>query len=276
MTDLQKCILTIFKKVDEICAEHEIPYYAIGGTCLGAVREKGFIPWDDDLDIAVKIEDFDRLRSILTEELPDYYRIHDCKTTERFHYVFMKVEDTRTALIEDEIKKFPEAYTGVFVDIMPLSGVPANKAGRALFTAGLGIYKILNSVRRFPFRSQNSRKGRLASTLLKLPVSAFRFDYFSDRFMGMLRRRPSFESEYIGYVWAPKYLMKWTFPSKWFSDEIRIPFEDTDICCPINYHEYLTKQFGDYMTPPPPERRMSPHKGIVDLEHSFTEYQKRP
>ena len=73
MTDVQEKILEIFKEIVKVCNKYDIPYYAIGGTCLGAVRHKGFIPWDDDMDIAIPIEDIDRFIKIAKKELQNIY-----------------------------------------------------------------------------------------------------------------------------------------------------------------------------------------------------------
>ena len=270
MNDVQKCILDIFKEVAGICKRNEIPYYAIGGTCIGAARHNGFIPWDDDLDIAVPIEDFKRLREALTEELPNYYNVHDSYNKKQYHYVFMKVQDDRTTFIQDSMKDFADGYMGVFVDIMPLAGVPSEKNARSKYIKKLTFYQMLNVARRFPSSSLSSIKGRVASRMFK---SLTKYNYFSNKYLRCLEKHPVNKTEFVGYVWSPPDIERWTFPKEWFEKTKELPFEDTVMSCPWKYQEYLTQQFGDYMTPPPKDEQVSPHEGYLDLKHSYKEYQ---
>lgn len=273
MNAIQKCILSIFKEVSQICEESGITYYAIGGTCIGAARHSGFIPWDDDLDIAVPIEQFDLLNDELRKRLPEYYKIYECNEIQKYHYIFIKVYDARTTFIQNTLRQYPDAYMGVFIDIMPISGVPTDPKERESFIRKIKMYRIFNNVRRFPLCKQNSKSGKLASALLKLPLSPFKYNYFSDKYMELLRRYPVSSADEVGYVWSPQDIERWYFPKKWFADTAELPFEDTKISCPIDYHEYLSKQFGDYMTPPPSEQQKAVHDGFVDLEHPCSDYQ---
>ena len=96
-------ILNIAEAFDKICAEHDIPYYMLGGTMLGAIRHKGFIPWDDDMDFGVPYEHYNRLISILEKELPRGMRCCTFENSKAVVYPFMKIEDTETC-IEQERK----------------------------------------------------------------------------------------------------------------------------------------------------------------------------
>ena len=96
MNDVQSKILDIFLKVNEICERNNLTYYAIGGTCIGAVRHQGFIPWDDDLDIAVPIEEWDTFWAVMERELPDSYEIYNGNHIKHYRYVFNKIHDANT------------------------------------------------------------------------------------------------------------------------------------------------------------------------------------
>ena len=100
MTDLQKRILDIFREVRDILDRNGITYFAIGGTCIGAVRHGGFIPWDDDLDIAVPIEQFGRMLDLLKAELPPHLELYTGAERKHYRYIFVKVTDNRTTFIE--------------------------------------------------------------------------------------------------------------------------------------------------------------------------------
>lgn len=272
MNAIQQCILSIFKEVSKICVEHSIPYYAIGGSCLGAVRHNGFIPWDDDLDIAIPIEYFSFFIEIARTRLPDHLYLLSANDVHHYHYVWCKVCDRRTSFIEQSEYKYSDAYKGVFIDIMPISGVPSNEHEREHFIKKLKRLEWLNDLRRFPL-SASSCMTRIVKYPIWLIVRLFKFNLFSSRYIRFLSLYPMASSSLTGYTWSPSCLPKLVFPREWFGLGEFLDFEDTMINCPIDYRAYLSQQFGDYMQLPPIDKRMI-HNGFVDLEKSFLEYRK--
>ena len=124
MNDTQKVILDIFACISNICNKNGIRYFASGGTCLGAVRHQGFIPWDDDLDIAIPIQDYDKIWKIAQKELPHHLKIYKEDDIRHYRYIFGKIHNENTTFIEKSEIKYPESYKGIFVDIMPISSIP--------------------------------------------------------------------------------------------------------------------------------------------------------
>ena len=275
MNPLQKTILDIFKVVRTICHNNGIPFYAIGGTAIGAVRHGGFIPWDDDLDIAVPIEHFDRLIDTLRRELPPHLYVLTPGDYRHNHCLWIKVCNRDTTFIEKVEEAFPDAYKGVFVDIMPISGIPDEGAARERFYRRLKRLGTLNEMIRFSTTAsgRNSFPVRLLSQCLRL-FQPFRF--FSDRYFSTLNTLPLGRSRWTGYVWSTGSVERLTFPAEWFSGVKELPFEDTTMACPADVDAYLRFQFGDYMQLPPEEKRLR-HNGFVDLEKGFADYveQKR-
>ena len=259
MNDLQKKILDIFKAVAKICKDHDITYYAIGGTAIGAVRHQGFIPWDDDLDIAIPIEHYDRFIEIARRELPEGLTVMTPVDIEHYASFFIKVVDTRTTLIENYAKAFPDAYYGVFVDIMPLAGVPAPGKERKRYLRMWKQTAMLNYARRFPVNRMKTRARVAACRLMKPFHGKIPYHYFTDKMFAEYRKRPVCESEYTGYVWGVR-LDKLTFDVDIFGEGKELPFEDTVMNCPSRVEDYLTQQFGDYMQLPPEEQRVSVQK----------------
>ena len=123
MNELQSEILSIYKEINKVCKRNNIDCIAVAGTCLGAVRHQGFIPWDDDLDIGVAIEDYDRLLSLLRKELPPHLKVITPSDVKHMHLFFSKVTNINTTCIEENVKPFPDRYMGVFVDLFPLFGI---------------------------------------------------------------------------------------------------------------------------------------------------------
>lgn len=271
MNNLQQRILDIYKEISVLCNANDIPYFAIGGTCLGAVRHKGFIPWDDDLDIAIPIEDFDRFGELVKKHMPGYLQIYTCKKVKRYRYIFDKLIDIRTTFIESAELDYPDAYKGVFVDIMPISGIPEPGIKRNLFYKKLYLYTLLNVKMRLP-SEYGTIKGYIASKIIRLVSKVLPSTYFSDKMMALLKKYPFKTSQYTGYVWSVAHVCKLTFPIEYFADTVELPFEDTTIKCPIGYKQYLTHQFGDYMELPPEEEREH-HNGIINLDRPYSDYQ---
>lgn len=271
MTLLQEKILEIYKAIAQICKENDISFYAIGGTCIGAIRHKGFVPWDDDLDIAVPIEQFDKFKTCMKTYLPPNFYLYDPDEKKEYRYIFCKVCNRDTAFVEESEKQYPQAYKGIFVDVMPISGVPSRSEEKAAFVQKILQYYKLNFIYRFPLKEMESFKQKAVWLFLHVIHFHKSFSLYSDRWMDMLRKQPFKTAECVGYVWNTK-IKRLVFPKSFFSDYVEMPFEDTTIRCPVNYDGYLTQQFGDYMTFPPEDQREQHHPYIVDLEHSYQEY----
>ena len=272
MNNIQKCILSIFKEVSQICSNNKIPYYAIGGTCLGAVRHKGFIPWDDDLDIAIPIEYYDSFLRSIRKSLSAKYYILTPSDSQHYHSLWVKVCDSRTAFIEKSEYKYPDSYKGVFIDIMPISGIPKTRLRRKIFCLLLIFLDRSNNILRFCRDAKKSKRYTIYLPYLILSY-IIPYNFFSNVYYKLLKTQPLYDSIITGYVWYTCWLNRLIFPTSWFKNAIDIPFENTTISCPKEYHDYLTLQFGDYMTPPPVNKRQT-HSGIINLNKSFIDYQR--
>ena len=274
MTEVQKVILDIFKVTADICERHQIPYFAIGGTCLGAVRHKGFIPWDDDLDIAIPIQFFDKFWEAAEKELQPPYQTYTCNNVRTYDKIFGKIHNAETAYIEKKEIGYYNAYKGIFVDIMPMSAMPDTPEDREVFYTKVLNYKRLNYWRRFPFKVVKSKrkKTKLKWLLMRAAGPYIKVNYYSEKWLDLLRSKPFGSTSVTGYTWS-KNIRRYTFPAELFDEIIELPFEDTTIRCPARYDEYLTLQFGeDYMELPPEEKRSSHHTEVVDTNNSYKKY----
>lgn len=269
MNEIQSTILNIFKEVADVCKELGLRYFAIGGTAIGAVRHGGFIPWDDDLDIAMPVQDYARFLSEAQSYLPEYLEIRTFEEMEHNQNVFAKVVDLRTTNIEPVEIGYPDSYKGVYVDVMPMSGIPAG-ASQRLFTGKVALYGALAYGLPWRIGDRSTLKHKVAY-FATLPFRPF-LDVRSvlRRWSDLLASYPYGSTEYVGYTWWPK-VSRLVFPYEWFETSVSMPFEDTTICMPCGYDEYLTKQFGDYMQLPPESQRIT-HNGFIDLEHSYKDY----
>lgn len=271
MNKIQTVILEIFKCVHSICEEEGLRYFAIGGTCIGAVRHNGFIPWDDDIDIAMPIEDYLQFVEICGEKLPECYELYTFEDHPTYGNIFMKVCDKRTTFIEEKEFGKPETYKGIWLDIMPLSGMPSEECIRRRFIRKAFFYDLWMTRTHQGFKFMESWKAKLVwiaaqpfNLLMRKDPRALWFD--------MLKNCSFDGSKYTGYVWWGRHLPDLVFPTAWFDDYELRPFENTKMRCPIGWHDYLTCQFGDYMQLPPENKRVF-HLGYVDPDNSYQLYQ---
>lgn len=280
--DEQKCIkkiqdveLHIFKELEKIFKKYNLRYYAIGGTCLGAVRHQGFIPWDDDIDIVMPGEDYEKFKSILSKELPSTLSSLEYRNNKRCSFLFLKIFDNRTTFVEEENLKFPEIYSGVFVDIMPFYGLPKDQIEREKHMKKLKNYMRCNYFIRQPIGVGKNILERMYSIFMKVLGIVIPFYYFSDKYDKLLAKYYFDESEYVSFTWSAR-MEKLVFPKRYFENYVMLPFEGGNIRCPSGWHGYLEGHYGDYKTIPPIEEQKSPHnRAIIDLNKSYKYYQKR-
>lgn len=270
MTKLQERILEIFKCIDEICRENNIRYYAIGGTCLGAVRHNGFIPWDDDMDIAMPRPDFERFFEIAPQKMPAHLKViakHDAATYGNFFY---KIHDITSTFIESKDENEPSRYKGVYIDVMPLDGLPACWINRMLHFLKLRINGKLNYIRIYGLKPEEARNWLWM--LIKRGVDQKPYYYYFEKREDLLKKYKFDKSKYSCYGWSRR-CRKIMFLVEDFRDYVLIPFESSEMRCPKGYGHFLEIMFGDYMKLPPEEKRNS-HAMFVDLERPYKYYQE--
>ena len=139
---IQSIELGILREVSEICSENKIDFYLIEGSLLGAVRHGGFIPWDDDIDIGMPREDYERFLSIISDKLPSHLSLKSYKFDSDFHSYYARIVDNRTKVIPEYLK-FSGRYTGVWIDIFPLDGAPKSALWRKFHYLCILRYKFM-------------------------------------------------------------------------------------------------------------------------------------
>lgn len=218
-------MLEILKCVDNVCRRHNIPYWLSSGTLLGAIRHEGFIPWDDDLDIEMLREDYIKLIPILKNELPSNLILQDKNVEDIYPHLFVKVRD-KNSLIE-ESTKFNFKNQGVFIDIFPLE-----KSYYPLFIFSSKLYNNLC----FKF-SGIPKIFKFNMNVLENII----YPFF--RLISKLNKSQILRHTY-GMSFYKEREISEIFPL------IEYKFEDSYFYIPHNYHNYLSRLFGDYMRIP--------------------------
>ena len=269
LKDLQKVELEILLEVDRICRKHNIKYFLVSGTLLGAVRHKGFIPWDDDIDICMPRKEYKKFCKIACTEMKKEYFLQNSNTDYSDRW-FAKVRKNNTTCIEKGYEKSP-AHQGVWIDIFPLVGVHNTQQELNKATKLATFSKRLLSKRFAAFGGLKDLSAE--KKILKfVPVCIIRA--VAEAVMSIaFKNNDKYESCY--YLWGDSKIRA-RFPSDLFDDLCEVEFEGHMFPAPKRWDEYLTMVYGDYMTPPPPEKRNGGcHTiSIIDLNKDYRHYTK--
>lgn len=261
-------LLSIYDAVSTLCKEHGLVYYVACGTLLGAVRHKGFIPWDDDFDIMMPRSDYMKFREIALKELPPHLKyIFYGNTPEFLPYSFCKIQETRRLVvekIENEVGHF--LPHGLYIDIFPLDGAPNTLVEKiqfyynsfALFSARSSFYGVMKAPNLVKFLWRGI--GRIFATL-KYKVSNVSDLYCRYEMLSM--SFPFCEGRLCGCVQLPRSsgigILYGLCNYSDYGDCVKLSFCGREVPAPSNYDRYLRCLYGDYMQLPPKNMRIPIH-----------------
>lgn len=254
----QLLLLEILKEVKAICIKHNIKYWLIAGTLLGCVRSGGFIPWDDDLDIAMLREDYDKFSKIAPKELPKEYFYQTKKTDKYFPHNFAKIRRNGTLLVETT-EKYPEKYhQGIFVDVFPFDYYPSEKTGN-LIAWGQNI--------------RNTRKKYKRGSLKRLLCIIYTHIFLYPLIIYTKLVKKNLEKKDVNKLYKNTKIIGPALNTREivicnlndiFPLKTNLSFEGEFFPIPNNYKHYLSRIFGDnYLILPPLHQRKSHAKRIV-------------
>lgn len=265
LREAQLIMADILKEVHELCERHGLKYFLDAGTLIGAVRHKGFIPWDDDIDIGMLREDFNKFLEIAKKELPKHLFLQTFETDEYYdvYPVPCKVRYNNTMFLEEGAKENYKMHNGIYIDVFPYDSLPkynfTYKIQRTL------SYNILKSFKRLRDKPEKlSFKNKLTFSFYKLVVKVFpnkrRLKFFNS-----LIKWNDKHSEYMGYG-VDTYWSEYVYKKSDYFDLAKLEFEGQYFYAPKNYHAILTQLYGDYMKMPKEEDRVWHAKEIKKLK----------
>jgi len=261
---IQRCQMEILNEFKKACEEHNVTFYLAYGTALGAVRHHGFIPWDDDIDIYMRMEDYNKLDEI-QKYLPSNLFVQTRDTEKEYGLLIARVRDSNTTLIEeDHVDR--DINHGVYIDIYPLFYCPKDNLKMKL------IVIISFICRLFAYNDPPMNKGKVTTFVSRLILAMFpkraKFK-LADRMYAYLTHQC--QSKYVSSF--PDVSLGKRFLGEWFRKPSMCEFEGVLMPMPTNQEDYLTYEFGDYMQLPPIEKRQIHHHYLfTDLENSYLNY----
>ena len=269
LSEQKEIEINILKAVDDFCEKNGLRYYLCGGTLLGAIRHKGFIPWDDDIDIIMPRPDYERFHELFNND-NNQYRIHSVLTSPNWTSTFALIEDTRTVKIYSDFNK--ESTTGISLDVFPMDGSPENKFVRRLYWEFMNIIEriAILSHQKFCVSKHFSDKDvnyvgiktvlRTGLKFLLIPLARLTIPLKLDLLINKIGSSFDVDSStFIGVVTFPHYGFKECVKGKPFLKIKKRVFEGMMFNTPDGYEEYLSNLYGDYMKMPSEEKRVSHH-----------------
>lgn len=259
--------LDILKDVASFCERNGLEYFLAYGTLIGAIRHKGFIPWDDDIDIQMPRESYDRFIELYTQEkaeIKSYYRLINPYDDIARHSM-VKVVDSRTVKIETGIS-YQSEHLGIDIDVFPIDGMPKNTIVYAIWYKALFVLYSLAYMKNLDYQSGGLKRrfwGRIAKyfplkrkTLLNLAKKLHTMYSLDDAF-------------FAGTMEMPFNSKKNRVEKKLFGNVLYVEFEGISFRCPLGYDSVLKSLYGDYMQLPPVEKQITHHTNNVFWKEDY-------
>lgn len=272
---LQDKMLEIMKVFDEICIKEGFRYYLAGGSCLGALRHKGFIPWDDDLDVYMPREDYEKFWSLYGTEnrINGKYRLCRTSLNHNYHHRVIQMTNLDTTFvharcINDDIEH------GIYIDIIPLDACPNGKLARF----SQFIHAIFFSI--YNIQCKPEYNGGKMTALMNIGTTILlglvRSQKMRTRIWKRAERKMTRwkweDCSHVKCITSQFHELCTAFPKTWFGER-RLPFEDMEAVVPSDAESYCKAMYGDYMALPPKDKQVVRHNTVfIDLEHPYTQY----
>ena len=260
---LQGKLLELLKEVDRICRKNGIEYTLEGGTLLGSIRHGGFIPWDDDADVIFMRDEYKKFYEACKTDLDPKYFLQEFRTDPEYHWGYSKLRINGTKFIQEKQEDL-KFHKGIFIDVFIYDGVPDHFPMRQIhFFECFFIRKCQYSIVGRKYAPNAFLRGwySLINHIPKKTVFNW-MNRIAER--NNNSKKKHYLSRHMTFPYRTKQ-SKYGLPTHCFDEYIDVKFEDTTLRILKGYNEYMTLKFGDYMTLPPPEKRIGVLH-VVDID----------
>ena len=272
-TDIRILQMEEFKMmqlVKEICNKEKLRFYMIGGTLLGSIRHNGFIPWDDDVDLAMPRKDYEKFLKVAHKYFPSYIFVQNFKTDSSYRYFITRVLNKRVLVDEKRFidAKIPQAYAAV--DIFPIDGSPNGYFARKIYYSRVLCRRFLISLcyrdTIDPERKRSRKEKLVLAILTRIPFEKlFNPTKIKENLDRLLKTYSMEESKWSGTIMGA-YRLREMVPTEMFGKPKTYTFEEEAFPGPEMVDEYLRHMYGDYMKLPPADQQKTHYTNITIVD----------
>jgi lipopolysaccharide cholinephosphotransferase len=264
LKEQQAVLLELLHEFDRICKKHRIPYVMFCGSAIGAVRHNGIIPWDDDADVSMLRNDYERFLKIAPTELNEQYYLQ-AEGSAHWMMNFSKLRKNNTTYLEKFHPKDKQMHQGIYIDIFPCDNASDKEWIRKVqfYASRVALAK---SLWKRGYETDSIKKKLFMSLCSILPEKPFKK-------ISMMKNKS--DSRYVQtFLACTSRYKKGVYERVWFTETTEIAFEDMIVPISAHYDALLTKLYGDYMQIPSEEdRKIKEHAILIDTERNYTEYE---
>ncbi len=269
--EIQEKLVEILKYFNKFCNDNNLKFTLAGGTLLGAVRHKGIIPWDDDVDVFMLRSDYEKLEKLWAEKA-DTGRYSCVRSNDKMniHHAVIEIKDNNTTFITQHNAE-NDIHQGIMIDVIPVDDVAKSSFNRTLQILYSMMFCCFNFQRLPAHKSKLTyNMTRVALALIKSPKKRYKIWKKCENRMIELGKNSS--GEVASFV-EGLTIIRQRFPKEWFLNPVYLEFEGVEMPVPREYDNWLKVSYGDYMTPPPEEERILRHDiKFWDMKNSYKKY----